>query len=99
MSLVKPIKDIDVGSSIKFCYLAEGKVDIYPRTAPTMEWDIAAGHSILKAAGGNLYCDNGFEMQYGKTDFKNSNFLAFGKTNNLPSKYLIFLNDLKLFHL
>ena len=93
MSLVKPIKDIDVGSSIKFCYLAEGKVDIYPRTAPTMEWDIAAGHSILKAAGGNLYCDNGFEMQYGKTDFKNSNFLAFGKTNNLPSKYLIFLND------
>ena len=93
MSLVKPIKDIDVGSSIKFCFLAEGKVDIYPRTAPTMEWDIAAGHSILKAAGGNLYCDNGFEMQYGKTDFKNSNFLAFGKTDNLPSKFLIFLND------
>ena len=93
MSLVKPIKDIDVGSSIKFCYLAEGKVDIYPRTAPTMEWDIAAGHSILKAAGGNLYCDNGFEMQYGKTDFKNSNFLAFGKTDNLPSKFLIFLNE------
>ena len=93
MSLVKPIKDIDVGSSIKFCYLAEGKVDIYPRTAPTMEWDIAAGHSILKAAGGNLYCDNGFEMQYAKTDFKNSNFLAFGKTDNLPSKFLIFLND------
>ena len=58
-----------------------------------MEWDIAAGHSILKAAGGNLYCDNGFEMQYGKTDFKNSNFLAFGKTDNLPSKFLIFLND------
>ena len=93
MSLVKPIKDIDVGSSIKFCYLAEGKVDIYPRTAPTMEWDIAAGHSIIKAAGGNLYCDNGFEMQYGKTDFKNSNFLAFGKTDNLPSKFLIFLNE------
>ena len=93
MSLVKPFKDIDVGSSIKFCYLAEGKVDIYPRTAPTMEWDIAAGHSILKAAGGNLYCDNGFEMQYGKIDFKNPNFLAFGKTDNLPSKFLIFLND------
>ena len=72
---------------------SRGKVDIYPRTAPTMEWDIAAGHCILKAAGGNLYCDNGFEMQYGKTDFKNSNFLAFGKTDNLPSKFLIFLND------
>ena len=51
---VKPISDKDIGSSIKFCYLAEGKVDFYPRTSPTMEWDIAAGHSILKSAGGNV---------------------------------------------
>src|SRR6056300_1536209 len=54
ITLVKPQKDINIGSSIKFCHLAEGKADLYPRTSPTMEWDIAAGHSILKAAGGNV---------------------------------------------
>ena len=71
MSFVKPISDQDIGSSIKFCYLAEGKVDFYPRTSPTMEWDIAAGHSILKSAGGNVISDSGIEIKYGKTKFLN----------------------------
>ena len=92
ITLVKPQKDINIGSSIKFCHLAEGKADLYPRTSPTMEWDIAAGHSILKAAGGNVYCDAGLEMRYGKVNFKNTNFLAFGKTPYLPPKFLLFLN-------
>ena len=96
MSFVRPIKDRDIGSSIKFCYLAEGKMDFYPRTAPTMEWDTAAGHSILKAAGGSLYSNSGFEMQYGKNNFINPNFLAFGKTENLPPKFLLFLNNQNL---
>ena len=84
MSFVKPISDQDIGSSIKFCYLAEGKVDFYPRTSPTMEWDIAAGHSILKSAGGNVISDSGIEIKYGKTKFLNNIFLAHGKTQNIP---------------
>ncbi len=95
ISKVKPISDKDIGSSIKFCYLAEGKADLYPRTSPTMEWDIAAGHSILKAAGGNIFSEFGLEIKYGKVDFKNKNFLAFGKLNNrLPSKLFLNLNNI-----
>ena len=93
ISIAKPKSDKDIGSSIKFCYMAEGKVDLYPRTSPTMEWDIAAGHSILKAAGGNIISEFGLEIQYGKVNFKNKNFLAFGKTEQrIPSKLLLCLN-------
>ncbi len=93
MSFVKPISDQYVGSSIKFCYLAEGKVDFYPRTSPTMEWDIAAGHSILKSAGGNVISDSGIEIKYGKTKFLNNIFLAHGKTQNIPNTFLIKLKN------
>ena len=93
MSFVKPISDKDIGSSIKFCYLAEGKVDFYPRTSPTMEWDIAAGHSILKSAGGNVISDSGVEIKYGKMKFLNDIFLAHGKTQNIPNKFLIKLKN------
>ncbi len=93
ISVVNPISDQDIGSSIKFCYLAEGKVDFYPRTSSTMEWDIAAGHSILKAAGGNVISHSGIEMRYGKEHFKNKNFLACGLTNNLPCKFILNLNN------
>ena len=89
ISFVKPISDQDIGSSIKFCYLAEGKVDFYPRTSPTMEWDIAAGHSILKSAGGNVISDSGIEIKYGKTKFLNDIFLAHGKTKVIPNTFLI----------
>ena len=93
MSFVKPISDKDIGSSIKFCYLAEGKVDFYPRTSPTMEWDIAAGHSILKSAGGNVISASGVEIKYGKMKFLNDIFLAHGKTQNIPNKFLIKLKN------
>ena len=65
-------------------------MDLYPRNKPTMEWDIAAGHSILKAAGGNIFSESGMQIQYGKTNFKNKNFLAVGKiTQRLPSFFLM----------
>ena len=66
------------GSSYKFCLIASGKADIYPRLSPTCEWDIAAGHAILKAAGGNVYSLDGNELQYGfkKEKFINPPFLA-----------------------
>ena len=93
LSIVNPVSDRDVGSSIKFCYLAEGQFDFYPRTSPTMEWDIAAGHSILKAAGGNIISNSGLEMRYGKENFKNEKFLAYGLTNDLPCKFLLNLSN------
>ena len=66
------------GSSLKFCRLAEGKADLYPRLKPTMEWDIAAGHAILEAAGGTVTLLDGSPMMYGKKNFLNPYFLARG---------------------
>lgn len=67
-------------SSIKFCRIAEGSADVYPRHGPTMEWDIAAGHAVLEAAGGSLKTLEGEAFQYGKADqgFKNGWFVARG---------------------
>jgi 3'(2'), 5'-bisphosphate nucleotidase len=63
-----PVTDrIAVGSALKFCLLAEGKADLYPRLAPTCEWDIAAGHAVLAAAGGTLTAPNGSAIRYGQT--------------------------------
>jgi len=67
-------------SSIKFCRIAEGSADIYPRHGPTMEWDIAAGHAILEAAGGSLLTLEGQAFAYGKASegFRNGWFVARG---------------------
>ncbi|MES3030411.1 MAG: 3'(2'),5'-bisphosphate nucleotidase CysQ [Pseudomonadota bacterium] len=67
-------------SSIKFCRLAEGAADVYPRHGPTMEWDIAAGHAVLLAAGGQLTTPEGDAFVYGKADagFRNGWFVARG---------------------
>jgi 3'(2'), 5'-bisphosphate nucleotidase len=67
-------------SSIKFCRIAEGSADIYPRHGPTMEWDIAAGHAILEAAGGTVLTPEGQPFQYGKASegFRNGWFVARG---------------------
>ena len=67
-------------SSIKFCRLAEGAADIYPRHGPTMEWDIAAGHAVLNAAGGKVDAEDGSAFVYGKADkgFRNGWFIARG---------------------
>jgi len=66
------------GSSIKFCIVACGEADIYPRYGPTCEWDIAAGHAVLNAAGGSVCTLDGNDMRYGKPKFLNPEFIAYG---------------------
>jgi 3'(2'), 5'-bisphosphate nucleotidase len=65
-----------VGSSLKFCIVAEGEADIYPRASPTSEWDTAAGHAILLAAGGLVDGPDGTPLHYGKRAFLNRAFVA-----------------------
>jgi 3'(2'), 5'-bisphosphate nucleotidase len=65
-----------VGSSLKFCIVAEGQADIYPRASPTSEWDTAAGHAVLLAAGGLVDGPDGEPLHYGKTAFLNRAFVA-----------------------
>ena len=68
---------LKIGSSIKFCKLADGIADIYPRFGRTMEWDTAAGHAILKYAGGSLIdLNTKKELVYGKKDYENGSFIA-----------------------
>jgi 3'(2'), 5'-bisphosphate nucleotidase len=67
-----------IGSSLKFCLVAEGKADLYPRFGPTCEWDIGAGHAVVRAAGGRVHTFDGVEMAYKKPDFRNGRFLAEG---------------------
>ncbi|QUS53970.1 3'(2'),5'-bisphosphate nucleotidase CysQ [Pseudovibrio brasiliensis] len=73
---------VAAGSSLKFCRLAEGKADFYPRMEPTMEWDTAAGQAILCAAGGSVVVEGGGPLEYGKLEtpqdkpFANPCFLA-----------------------
>lgn len=69
---------IVVGSSIKFCMVAEGRADFYPRFGPTSEWDTAAGHAVLRAAGGRVHCFDGAELAYKKPSYLNGRFLAEG---------------------
>ena len=69
-------KVLFLGSSLKFCYIAEGIAHIYPRNGTTYEWDTAAGHAIINGVGGKIETDKGTELKYGKKDFKNTNFIA-----------------------
>ena len=71
---------LPMDSSIKLCIIAEGSADIYPRHGPTMEWDIAAGHAVLAAAGGSVLNPDGTPFLYGKADkgFRNGWFVARG---------------------
>lgn len=71
----------DAGSSLKFCLLARGEADLYPRLGPTMEWDIAAGHAVLEAAGGGVVDLDGHPLRYGKAEegYKSRHFVAFGR--------------------
>jgi 3'(2'), 5'-bisphosphate nucleotidase len=68
------------GSSLKFCLLAEGEADVYPRFGPTMEWDTAAGDAVLRAAGGAVVDETGVTLRYGKADaqYRNGPFVAWG---------------------
>jgi 3'(2'), 5'-bisphosphate nucleotidase len=72
-------KPMQSGSSIKFCRIAEGKADLYPRLAPTRDWDVAAGHAILQAAGGSVVAPNGTAVVYGTKDLLIPGFLASGE--------------------
>ena len=69
-----------VGSAVKFLAVAEGRADVYPRFGPTMEWDTAAGHAVLEAAGGRVATVDGRPLSYGKveTGLRNPGFVAWG---------------------
>jgi 3'(2'), 5'-bisphosphate nucleotidase len=66
------------GSSLKLCLVAAGEADLYPRLGRTMEWDIAAGHAVLRAAGGKVSDLSGALLGYGKPGFENPHFVASG---------------------
>lgn len=67
------------GGAIKFCLIAAGEADLYPRLGPTMEWDTAAGHAVLLAAGGAVETLDGAPLGYGKPGFLNPDFVARGR--------------------
>lgn len=73
------IDRVQAGSSLKFCLIAEGKADIYPRFGPTNEWDTAAGQGVLEAAGGEVVTTDDRPLLYGKPRFSNPHFIARSK--------------------
>ena len=71
----------NAGSSLKLCLVATGEADLYPRLGRTMEWDIAAGHAVLLAAGGQVNDLQGRPLRYGKPGFDNPHFVASGRNH------------------
>jgi 3'(2'), 5'-bisphosphate nucleotidase len=70
---------VSMGSSLKFCLLAEGKADLYPRLGPTSEWDTAAAHAVVVAAGGHIVTLDNRPLQYNrKSSFLNPDFIVYG---------------------
>ncbi len=69
---------VSIGSSLKFCLVAAGEADVYPRFGPTMEWDVAAGDAVLRAAGGKVTEPDGAPFRYGKPGWRNGAFIAWG---------------------
>jgi 3'(2'), 5'-bisphosphate nucleotidase len=67
-----------MGSSLKFCLIAAGEADVYLRDVPTMEWDTAAAHAILKAAGGDIYTLDGQVLTYNKESLRNPSIISVG---------------------
>jgi 3'(2'), 5'-bisphosphate nucleotidase len=74
------------GSAIKFCRVAEGKADVYPRLSPTCEWDVAAGHALVTAAGGKVTDSRGAPLRFGAgaKDFIVPEFIAWGDPSLAP---------------
>ena len=68
------------GSAVKFCLVAAGEADFYPRFGPTMEWDTAAGQAVLEAAGGRVITLDGAPLRYAKPGFRNPEFIAAGRS-------------------
>jgi 3'(2'), 5'-bisphosphate nucleotidase len=84
-------EQLSVGSSLKLCWVAAGRADLYPRLAPTMQWDIAAGDAVVRAAGGSVvFADSGKDFVYRlpenakKDDFRNPHFIAVSCRSLLP---------------
>jgi 3'(2'), 5'-bisphosphate nucleotidase len=76
---------VSVGSSLKFCLVAAGEADLYPRLGLTMEWDTAAGHAVLAASGGIVVTEHAAPLRYGKLGFRNPSFIATSSVAALPS--------------
>jgi 3'(2'), 5'-bisphosphate nucleotidase len=83
------IERVACGSALKFCRLAEGAADLYPRLAPTHEWDIAAGHAVLVAAGGAVTTPSGDPLTYGREDFRIPAFIAWGDPRAISEKAVL----------
>ena len=77
---IAPIKPVEYGSALKFCRVAEGTADIYPRLAPTCEWDVAAGCAVVVAAGGTVLMPDAAPLRFGRLreDFRVPGFIAWG---------------------
>lgn len=86
LSRIDVAERVNIGSSLKFCLVAEGRADLYPRFGPTMEWDTAAGHAIVLAAGGAVTGTAGEPFVYGKTDcgYRNSGFIVWSAPRKVP---------------
>ena len=95
INLLKKIKNehstLKVGSSIKFCLVAEGEADLYLRKGNTMEWDTAAGSAIIKTSHSKIYDFSLKELQYGKKDFRNSSFIVCNE--NINEDFLEFITN------
>jgi len=78
MAKYKVEQTVAVGSSLKFCMVADGSADLYYRHGPTMEWDTAAGQSVVEAAGGNVLLPDGKRFRYNKENLLNSSFYCLG---------------------
>ncbi|MDB5256671.1 MAG: cysQ [Chitinophagaceae bacterium] len=79
MAKYKVEETIAVGSSLKFCMIAEGSADLYYRHGPTMEWDTAAGQAVVEAAGGKVLLPDGKRFRYNKENLLNSSFYCLGQ--------------------
>ena len=77
-----------VGSSLKFCMIADGSAHIYPRFGETMYWDTAASHCIINEAGAKIYNFSGQELEYNSVGYKNSPFVAMCINNDLLKRVL-----------
>ena len=86
MGQYKVIRRTAAGSSLKFCLVAKGAADIYPRVGRTMEWDTAAGHAVLAAAGGTVTTLDGVPLLYGNVAqlFRNPDYVAWGRQPLTP---------------
>lgn len=75
---------VQISSSIKLCMIADGSAHLYPRFGATMEWDIAAGHALILASGGDVLGMDGIRVKYGKPGLYNHDFVACGKGYTIP---------------